>query len=178
MHPLSTFCISITTTWFLSTPFIPPLSRRGTLSLSLFSVDCFIVVVIVGCRRCCHHHHHHCWLIVTLPRGNIIAAYAWKEIFPTSLARNIVGGHHNTLRSALAASETLIGSIHYSIRFSGGIITIACIRRCVCKYHNNILIQWTGTNALKPWIAMQQKHQQHLLHSINQNNYAFYLMKN
>ena len=71
MHPLSTFCISITTTWFLSTPFIPPLSRRGTLSLSLFSVDCFIIVVVVGCRRCPHHHH---WLIVTLPRGNIIAA--------------------------------------------------------------------------------------------------------
>ena len=45
--------------------------------------------------------------------------YAWKEIFPTSLARNVVGGHHNTLRSALAASETLICSVHYSQQGGG-----------------------------------------------------------
>ena len=83
-------------------------------------------MIVVGCRKSVGHQE---------------VFLAWKEIFPTSLARNVVGGHHNTLRSALAASETLIGSIHYSIRFSGGIITIACIRRCVCKYHNNILIQ-------------------------------------
>ncbi len=54
-------------------PLHPPSIWRGTLSLSLFSVDCFIVVVVVGCR-CCRHHHHHHWLIVTLPRRNIIAA--------------------------------------------------------------------------------------------------------
>ena len=68
--------------------------------------------------------------------------YTWKEIFPTSLARNVVGGHHNTLQSALAASETLICSVHYSNLLIGGgmvldiimiIIMTACIHRCVCK---------------------------------------------
>ena len=44
----------------------------------------------------------------------------WKEIFATSLARNVVGGRHNTLRSALAASETLICSVHYSSVDWGG----------------------------------------------------------
>ena len=68
----------------------------------------------------------------------------WKEIFATSLARNVVGGRHNTLRSALAASETLICSVHYSNWLIGGgngvgyyydygIIMTACIHRHVCK---------------------------------------------
>ena len=55
----------------------------------------------------------------------------WKEIFPTSLARNVVGGHNNTLRSALAASETLICSVHYSNRLIGGGRMAACIHMCV-----------------------------------------------
>ena len=59
-------------------------------------------------------------------------------------------------RSTLVASETLICSIHYSNRFSGGEsgcgyyyvhTTSNTTRRCVCKYQNTILIQWTGTTS-------------------------------
>ena len=57
-------------------------------------------------------------------------------------------------QSTLAASETLICSIHYSNRFSGGesgggyyYDSVHTTQRCVCKYHNTILIQWTGTTS-------------------------------